>query len=355
MVSKRGRILVLHSEVMGYTEALFRELALSYQLTVFHQEDGLKTPHRVEAHEGVEYHDRERLDTNSLLDVLADPELIGVFAGSGWAHPHTRTVLRRARALGVPTVIGLDNHWKGSIRQRVASLVSRWNTRRLAGGVFAAGPEQYEFARRLGFRPNEIEIGVYSADTSSFEERGARPLATDAPSRLLFVGRLVPVKGILEFARTFERLVTEQEANWELRVVGNGPLERQLRGIDHVNLRGFLPPQAVVQEMRAADAFVLPSLHEPWGVVIHEAALVGLPILCGEDVGAARRFVVGGINGLRFKVHEEAGREHAVRSLLAWSRGRLIEMGAASRKLGEGYGVQECAARLVSLLDRQRS
>ena len=354
MTQARKRVVVLYSEVMGYTEALLRELASTVDLIVYHQCASLKTPHRLSACEGVAFRAREEMSAGEVKEMLRDPRTLGVFS-SGWNHRPTRRVLRSARRLGVPTVIGLDNHWRGSIRQRLGAWTAPVTVRRLAGGLFVAGPEQYEFGRRLGFPRDRIELGLYSADNTMFGS-GHRPAKVEAAERtLLFVGRLVDVKGILPFARTFSRLAEELSSPWELRVVGNGPLEGELSSLPRVRVLGFLPPEEVNAELRGADAFVLPSLHEPWGVVVHEAALAGLPLLVSHDVGAARRFVVSGLNGSRFETRSEAGRESAVRELIGASTERLMAMGAASARLGQSYSVKECAARLLSLLARQGS
>ena len=47
-----------------------------------------------------------------------------------------------------------------------------------------------------------------------------------------------------------------------------------------------------------ADAFVLPSRHDGWGVVINEALGAGLPIIVSDGVGAAHDLVTHGVNGL---------------------------------------------------------
>jgi glycosyltransferase involved in cell wall biosynthesis len=49
--------------------------------------------------------------------------------------------------------------------------------------------------------------------------------------------------------------------------------------------------------MRAAGCLVLPSRFEPWGVVVHEATIAGLPVITTEACGAARRLVFDGHNG----------------------------------------------------------
>jgi glycosyltransferase involved in cell wall biosynthesis len=48
----------------------------------------------------------------------------------------------------------------------------------------------------------------------------------------------------------------------------------------------------------------MPSKKEPWGVVLHEMAIAGLPLLASENVGAASAFLREGENGKVFKLEE---------------------------------------------------
>jgi glycosyltransferase involved in cell wall biosynthesis len=67
-----------------------------------------------------------------------------------------------------------------------------------------------------------------------------------------------------------------------------------------VTYHGFVQPKDLAFLFQRMDLFVLPSLYEPWGVVVHEAAFSGLPLLVSDSVGAADDFVVDGMNGWVF-------------------------------------------------------
>ena len=105
-------------------------------------------------------------------------------------------------------------------------------------------------------------MSFQSADLEDFAQ-GAR----FRPVRLLYVGRLVEDKNL----RRLMEAVRGLDARLEL--CGTGPLEEELRGLaQNVDFRGYVAPEELPARFAAADALVLPSLYEPFGVAVREAA-----------------------------------------------------------------------------------
>ena len=78
---------------------------------------------------------------------------------------------------------------------------------------------------------------------------------------------------------------------------GVGPLADTIGSIDGVDMLGFVQPDEMPSVFARAGCLVLPSRHEPWAVVIHEAASAGLPVVCTRACGASTRLVLDGLNG----------------------------------------------------------
>ena len=120
------------------------------------------------------------------------------------------------------------------------------------------------------------------------------PAVAPAPGRpfiFLCVARMSPQKAhdllIEAFAEAF---CGDQTVR--LRLVGDGPLRRDLEvesvrlGIaGQLDFAGSLPAEGVRAEMQAADAFVLASRFESFGVVVIEALACGLPVVCTRSGG----------------------------------------------------------------------
>jgi len=120
----------------------------------------------------------------------------------------------------------------------------------------------------------------------------AKPAYPRGPRRarvraLLCVANLVPRKG---HELLVEALARIRDLDWSLRCIGSlerhrattRSVRRLVRAVGlsrRITLAGECPPQTVARAYRAADAFVLPSFHEGYGMVYAEAMANGLPII----------------------------------------------------------------------------
>ncbi len=106
--------------------------------------------------------------------------------------------------------------------------------------------------------------------------------------KFLYVGRLAPEKNL-------QRLVTffNDHPHYQLTLIGQGPMYVALQALagQNVILTGHVPNEELASYYQSHDIFILPSLREPWGLVVEEALYYGLPVLASEHVGAASDFI----------------------------------------------------------------
>ena len=114
---------------------------------------------------------------------------------------------------------------------------------------------------------------------------------TADPFIFLYVGILERVKGLDILAAAF-RKVLDGNRNVRLRIVGRGSARRELEqlirklGLDEkVSILGYLDRAQLLEEYRHANAFVLPSRFEAFGVVLIEAMAAGLPVVATRSGG----------------------------------------------------------------------
>jgi glycosyltransferase involved in cell wall biosynthesis len=103
--------------------------------------------------------------------------------------------------------------------------------------------------------------------------------------KILFVGLLVPVKGMPYLFQALARL-RQQRDDWQVDIVGDGPsrteyehLAQQLGLVQKLTFHGMKSKQEVAEFMRRADLLVLPSLWENLPCVLIEAMASGLPVI----------------------------------------------------------------------------
>ncbi|HEX3952716.1 MAG TPA: glycosyltransferase [Stellaceae bacterium] len=147
----------------------------------------------------------------------------------------------------------------------------------------------------------------------------ARVSGSRRPFIFICAARLSPVKNhALLLAAFADAFVGEPEVL--LHFAGNGPLQSQLhqvcldRGIsEQVTFLGTLPAEELRAAMQAADAFVLASDHETFGVVVIEAQAAGLPVICTASGGPDH--LVDATNGLSIPTNNRTALRDALSAM----------------------------------------
>jgi glycosyltransferase involved in cell wall biosynthesis len=348
------KILYLYAEVMGYTMATIRELAeRGNEVHVVHWDHKKKTPYKAPVLPCVFMYNRSELSVDQLKQLAKNvaPEVTVV---SGWKDKGYMKVAKQLRLEGLPVVVGFDAQWHGTIKQWMAVVLGRFGYfSQFYSHAWVAGLYQFEYARRLGFGKKSIICDLYSADLALFDEAYNHNIAKKAslyPHRFLFVGRLEPVKGLACLLQAWVQL-SGRRADWELHLIGNGTLKAQLEGTDGVVVKDFMQPAQLMQEVSSAGCFLLPSRTEPWGVVVHEFAAAGLPVILSDAVGAASTFLISGLNGFSFEVNDSDELASRMHRIISMSDQQLHAMAVCSHALSQRITQETSASNLLAVLD----
>jgi len=165
------------------------------------------------------------------------------------------------------------------------------------GGPAARQTRQMEFALKMGFRPDDICEGFAVCDWHALAPRG-RPANATRRKRFLFVGRYAPVKGVSVLVKAYQLYRRQSREPWPLIVAGDGPLKPLFSGVPGIQDIGFVQTGQLPGVLAEAACLVLPSILEPWGVVIQEAVTAGLGVICTDECGAGDVFVQQEVNGI---------------------------------------------------------
>jgi glycosyltransferase involved in cell wall biosynthesis len=109
----------------------------------------------------------------------------------------------------------------------------------------------------------------------------------------------------------------------------------------------------VAELMRAASCLVLTSHIEPYGVVLHEAAAAGLPLLCAEFAGAAPVFVQDGHNGWLVPSSDIGAWTQAMARMSALPADRLTSMSEVSRAISRRMSPAGWALHIHEEIERR--
>lgn len=165
-------------------------------------------------------------------------------------------------------------------------LVNRWliNDADRVIAISSDTKRQAEHWYRIS-RP--IQVVNYGFRRNAAADRPRAP-RNDRTFRLIAVGRLVERKGFNYLIEALALLPAEVE----LVLIGDGPCEDALRRLaadrgvaSRIRLLGYQSRAAIYDQLREADCYVLPSLHEGLGIVVQEAMDAGLPVVATNHGG----------------------------------------------------------------------
>lgn len=227
-------------------------------------------------------------------------------------------------------------------QQRQALFDSEREALSAARGVIVTSPATALALGEYGVGPGRVQVvepGTDPAPSPTAEVRGA---AGDGPITLLCVATLTPRKGHLLLLQALAGL---QDRPWELHCIGSTTRDAattaQLREFidthgwqQRVHLHGECEGAALQTWYARADAFVLPSFHEGYGMALAEALAHGLPVV-STTAGAIPATVPAGAGVL-----VPPGDAPALRAALA----RLLDEPAWRAQLAAG--ARSVAAKL---------
>ncbi|MCC6600473.1 MAG: glycosyltransferase family 4 protein [Crocinitomicaceae bacterium] len=333
--NEKKRILILYRELAGYIVSCIDHLSLQHHFSI----DVVAYPVNPEApfkfvfNGAVTLYDRSKMSDDDLFNLSRKNSYSLILCG-GWIDKGYIRVVKGKRTL--PAVVAFDKQWKGSIRDFLAAAYLRFTIRPLFDYAFVAGTEQFLFARRMGFPKEKIREGIYAGDVSLygkiFYDR-KNQVTSPVKRKMWYAGRYIAQKAFNDLFAVFSELADGPLIEWELHAVGTG--DQWEERIKHPSIihHGFVQPADLIQLIADGELFILPSLFEPWGVVVHEFAAAGFPLILSDSVGARTFFLKKNINGITFKAGNREELKNALTILAAKSRDELEAMGRTSHEL----------------------
>ena len=253
-----------------------------------------------------------------------------------------------------PSVPGLKSLYTFPARRIYGAGINRFSI-----GALAIGQLAVKDFRQWGISKRKIAFLPYSRkslDSLAIIDEKIREFA-GGRFVFLFCGSLCHRKGVDVLISAFAE-ACHLRRDSVLVLVGQGQYQRNYvaetkkhKIADRVMFRGMIPPERIASAMNAADVFVLPSRWDGWGVVLNEAASLGLPLIATDKVGAAYHLIEPLRNGFRVR----SGSQDAL-SLAIKAYGSDPELalrhGSHSLKLFQNFTPEANARRLLRAIKK---
>ncbi len=339
---------------MGYTIATINELSISGNVIRVLQHGALKvTTHEFQKDHSLDFYDVGSLTFAELKDLCFkfEPDLVVI---SGWMSLNYLRIARLFIKSNVNVVCALDSQWKSTYKKFLIMILFKLGFQNYFYNYYwIPGYKQFHFLTKIGVSVDKIIFDLYSADTQLFKLNS--PLSNKKYGNLrkfLFVGRLESSKGIDNLISVAENIL-KYRSDFILTIVGDGSLKNSLPASNkNIIYKNFLPPKDLAVEFGNHDFFVLPSIYEPWGVVIHEAVSMGLPILASKNVGSASEFVIDGHNGYTFDPTDLKQIENFFNILIDLPINTINSYSINSLELSKRISPKSSSANLLSIFSK---
>ncbi len=284
-------------------------------------------------------------------------------SSGGLASPKDITMLRIARKAGIPTVL---HYHMGRLPQIISVSGVAWKLKqkaiRLSDAVIVLDKRSEDSLKSALPNANVLRlpnmIGV--ANVQNFiKDNSLAPLpAVNGRMRIVYVGYVVPTKGVGELVQACSRISSDRIA---LEIIG--PFEnfyrdelRESVGGDESNswlrFHGSLPRLDALKFIANADIFVLPSYTEGFPNVIMEAMTFGRPIISTPVGAIAEMLDVGGPEecGILVPPRNAGALHRALRDMLFMSLEELARLGQkAFERVNRVYDSSVVINRIIDL------
>jgi glycosyltransferase involved in cell wall biosynthesis len=259
-----------------------------------------------------------------------NPDIVVV---AGWMIPEYVWVAKKLmKMLKVPIVSYSDTQWHGTIRQRINTLISPFHIKKAFTHIWAAGLYQFEYARKLGYSKENIILNSLTADVDLFSKINLEVKLVNYPKNFIYIGNFSFGKGLDILVNAWDAI--SDKKGWTLTLIGDGILKDHYRNNKSIIIKDYMNQGELIHEIQNSGCFILPSLKEQWALVIHEAAVSGLPIVCTDICGAAPHFVINSYNGYKVKANDIIGMKQALMKMINMNDNELYAFSCKSRELG---------------------
>ncbi len=255
----------------------------------------------------------------------------------GYSSLNTLQGMLAAKSLGIPVLVRAEP-WLGDRDRSGATLAVKqlffWLLRGLVDGALPIGTLNAEYWRHYLGEDFPLYRMPYAVDNDYFQGRseeareGRAALQNELnldPVRpvILFASKLQSRKRCGDLVEAYKDLSPGSGPRPYLVIVGDGEeraaLERQVAesSLEGVRFCGFRNQSELPRFFDLATVFVLPSRHEPWGLIVNEVMNAGRAVIVSDDVGCQPDLIEDGVEGCVFPAGDVAALADALRKVLA--------------------------------------
>lgn len=290
----------------------------------------------------------------------------------GWAYWSHLWAVSIAKKLGIKVLMrgesGLHLLSQGRMKQFLKKRLIRYITSRV-DSFLAIGDLNRKFYLHHGVEASRIFMVPYAVDNVFFQSKTAAAKTSRdklraslglSPGRpiILYASKMIERKRPDDLLEAYIRLSPDRRTEPQpyLLFIGDGELRQRLEahvshlGWSSVKFLGFKNQSELPRYYDLCDVFVLPSVQEPWGLVINEVMNAARAVVVSNEVGCGPDLVHHGENGFVFKSGDIGDLKRALQDIVSDPE-RCIAMGLKSEEIINKWSFNEDIAGLNAAME----
>lgn len=169
-------------------------------------------------------------------------------------------------------------------------------------GIFTISQRSYAQFQAAGFPISKLfRFGYFVPKQLNSDEvsQGAIKYPFDPVIKIIYVGSLIKIKGV-DLLSNLSQILWAKSSGISIDIYGPGNSTALSLSTQNIRYRGVIAFGQAQGVMSKYDLVLVPSRYDGWGVVVNEAILAGVPVVCSDEVGAGA-LVDKFCCGIRFK------------------------------------------------------
>jgi glycosyltransferase involved in cell wall biosynthesis len=289
----------------------------------------------------------------------------------GYASVNSLQAILAANALGIPVLLRAESWLADRVRSPLKLALKKTFFRLLGKGIAAVLPigtvNANYWTHYFGASVPQF-LMPYAVNNKYFSDLAAAATSREpelraelglSPNRpvILFASKLQPRKHADHLLEAYSRFISGKATQQRpyLVIVGDGEQRANLQaqaqqpGFEDVRFAGFRNQSELPRFFQLADVFVLPSRHEPWGLIVNEAMASGCAVIVSTDVGCHTDLITDGVEGCVFPVGDILALTEALQQVFSTPE-TPAKMGEAAQRRMNAWTYQEDVQGLLGAL-----
>jgi glycosyltransferase involved in cell wall biosynthesis len=259
-----------------------------------------------------------------------------------------------ARMRGVKVVLSSESSAYDRNRSMIKETIKKFVLSQ-ADAFFCFGKSTAHYLLKLGIPRSRITVrhaAVIDEEIIRNNFQTARAQFTKTQRSFTYVGRLAPEKNLQFLIEAFLSVKAKNTnaSEWQLLVVGDGPSRESLEKLavndQSIIFAGGHPWYKVPEWLAKSDVLILPSKSEPWGLVVNEAMVCGMPVIVSRKCGCVRDLVRESKNGFTFNPEMRNELEEAI-DFFVTNPEKITAMGMVSERIIAPFAAKEVAVEMI--------